>query len=169
MNVAIRHYHPSDYQSCRELWAELTQRHRDIYGDPTIGGEDPGAEFDDHLKKSNLVATWVAVKDGDVIGFCSLLVEGGGGEIDPIIVRTAERSRGIGRRLLDVGIEEAKRRRMRSLSIRPVARNVAAIELYHEVGFRTLGHLDMFMDLTDESTPGKWKPGITIHGRDFEF
>ena len=167
MNVSIRPYVPFDYQACRALWVELTERHREIYDDATIGGDDPGTEFDTHLAKVTLLATWVAVKDGDAIGFCSLLSEGRNGEIDPIVVRSAERSRGVGRELLGVAIEDAKRRGIRHLSIRPVVRNVEAIQLYNDVGFRTLGHLDMFMDLSD--TPGKWKPGVSIHGRDFEY
>ena len=69
--------------------------------------------------------------------------------------------------MLGVAIEDARRRGIRHLSIRPVVRNVEAIQLYNDVGFRTLGHLDMFMDLSD--TPGKWKPGVSIHGRDFEY
>ena len=106
MNVSIRPYVPSDYQACRALWVELTERHREIYDDATIGGDDPGAEFEVHLAKAALLATWVAVKDGGVIGFCSLLSEDGDGEIEPIVVRSAERSRGVGRELLGVAIEE---------------------------------------------------------------
>ncbi len=36
--MTIRLYEPADLADCRSLWAELTQRHRDIYADPTIGG-----------------------------------------------------------------------------------------------------------------------------------
>lgn len=90
MNVSIRPYVPFDYQTCRALWVELTERHREIYDDATIGGDDAGTEFDTHLAKVTLLATWVAVKDGDAIGFCSLLSEGRNGEIDPIVVRSAE-------------------------------------------------------------------------------
>ncbi len=39
----VRAYQREDYEACRELWRELTERHRDIYGDPTIGGAIPGA------------------------------------------------------------------------------------------------------------------------------
>ena len=51
LDVSIRAYEPRDLQACRALHAELVVRHREIYGDPTIGGDDPGAGFDDHLVK----------------------------------------------------------------------------------------------------------------------
>lgn len=44
--ATIRDYRASDVGSARGLRQELTQRHSDIYGDQTIGGEDPGEQFD---------------------------------------------------------------------------------------------------------------------------
>jgi GNAT superfamily N-acetyltransferase len=43
--VVVRDYADGDYRACRSLWAELTEYHRGIYGDPSIGGDDPGAGF----------------------------------------------------------------------------------------------------------------------------
>ena len=57
---------------------------------------------------------------------------------------------------------------MRHLSIRPVARNVEALQLFHEAGFRTLGHVEMFMDLS-ESPERNWKSGVEVHGKDFRY
>ena len=37
--VTLRDYQASDFGVCRSIWAELTQHHRDIYEDPTIGGD----------------------------------------------------------------------------------------------------------------------------------
>ncbi|MEE9223344.1 MAG: hypothetical protein V3U51_01160 [Thermoplasmata archaeon] len=48
-DVTIRQYQQSDLESCRSLWVDLTQRHRDIYESSTIGGDDPGENFDKHL------------------------------------------------------------------------------------------------------------------------
>ena len=45
----IRTYQPRDLEACRSLWTELTQVHRDLYEDPTFGGDDPGLGFDEHL------------------------------------------------------------------------------------------------------------------------
>ena len=168
MRDALRPYQPSDLESCRALWRELTQRHRDIYDDPMIGGSDSGGEFDLHLARPQLAGIWVAEVDAIVVGFCGLLVDGDGGEIDPMVVSSAYRSQGIGRQLLDHMVGEAKRRGVRFLSVRPVARNIEAISFYFEAGFQLLGHVDMFVDLS-EASQRDWKVGITIHGNEFRY
>lgn len=168
MNVSLRPYQPSDLESCRALWRELTQRHRDIYDDPTIGGSDSGGEFDLHLARPQLAGVWVAEVNADIVGLSGLLVEGDGGEIDPMVVSSAYRSQGIGRQLLDHVVEEAKKRGVRFLSVRPVARNIEAISFYFEAGFQVLGYLDMFVDLS-EASERDWKAGITIHGNEFRY
>lgn len=166
MNVSIRPYQPVDLETCRELWRELTQRHRDIYDDQTIGGDDPGPAFDEHLGRKDLVGVWLAERDGEVLGLCGLLVEGDGGEVEPIVVRAAERSKGIGRQLVERAIAEARERGVRFLSVKPVARNIEAIAFFYEAGFGMLGHLDLFMEL---SRPMPRRPGITIHGHEFTY
>jgi GNAT superfamily N-acetyltransferase len=149
VSLSIRPYQPSDLEVCRDLWRELTQRHRDIYEDPTIGGEDPGMAFDAYLENPHLAAVWVVEQEGVVVALSGLLLEGEEGEVEPIVVRSGERSKGIGRQLLEHAIDEAKLRGVRFLSIRPVARNIEAISLFHRAGFHALGHLDLTMDLTD--------------------
>ena len=71
----IRRYEQGDYDACRGLWAELTERHRGIYGDPTA--------------------------------------------------------------------------------------------LFHEFGFRTLGHVDMFMEL--QRRDRAWLDGPDLHGRRYTY
>ncbi|MBI4300887.1 MAG: hypothetical protein HY677_07095, partial [Chloroflexi bacterium] len=41
METTIREYRTADFEACRSLWGELTRHHREIYEDPTIGGDDP--------------------------------------------------------------------------------------------------------------------------------
>ena len=115
MTVTVRSYTGEDYDACRALWVELTQYHREIYGDPSMGGDDPGSEIDTHLEDRKLASTWVAEREGVVLGFCSLLVDGEGGEIDPIVVRANDRSQGIGTALLNTAISEATARGVRFL------------------------------------------------------
>jgi GNAT superfamily N-acetyltransferase len=168
-DVAIRPYAPSDLLACRDLWRELTQRHRDIYDDPTIGGDDPGRHFDEHhLKDERLAGTWVAERGGAVVGLCSLLVSGDEGEVDPVVVQTDVRSQGIGTLLIGRAVEEARERGVRLLSIRPVARNIEAMALYHRLGFRNLGQIDMVMEVSGPSRVA-WQPGVTIHQNDFSY
>lgn len=169
-DLSIRAYLPGDLEVCRGLWRELTQRHRDIYDDQTIGGDNPGTYFDEHVGKATCLETWVAELDGATVAFYSLIGSEAAGEleIDPVVVGTEFRSRGIGRTLLKHAVERCTERGVESVSIRPVARNVEALQLYHEVGFTKLGHIDMFMDLSDRRK-GTWKSGVSIHGRGFEY
>jgi hypothetical protein len=44
-------YAEADYGACRSLWAELTEYHRGIYGDPSIGGDDAGTGLDEYLTR----------------------------------------------------------------------------------------------------------------------
>jgi hypothetical protein len=70
--VIVRDYGEGDYGACRSLWAELTEYHRSIYGDPSIGGDDPGAGFDDYLAESQRTGSWVAESHDRIIGLTGL-------------------------------------------------------------------------------------------------
>ena len=163
--VSIRPYQPPDYDACRQLWVELTERHRLIYDDPTIGGDDPGAAFDAYLATTARVESWVADAADGVVGLTGLFVDGDGGEVEPVVVAARVRSRGIGRQLVARAVEEARARHLENVSIRPVARNVEAMALFHELGFRAVGHVDLFMDLRGRAR----RPGIELHGLPYEY
>ena len=163
----IRAYEDGDYDACRALWVELTERHRLIYDDPTIGAPDPGVAFDDYLANPSRTCTWVATTDDTVIGFTGLFVWGNHAEIEPIVVTEQLRSQGTGRTLLQTAIAEAKARGVEFLSIKPVARNVEAIKLFAATGFEQLGHLDLTMYLGER--PRTWRDGIDVHGRRFRY
>lgn len=45
-----------------------------------------------------------------------------------------------------------------SLSVRPVARNEAAVQFFHALGFGTLGHIEMFQMFSDR----KWRQGSAL-------
>ena len=51
MNITIRKYRDRDLEGCKMLWRQLTQHHRDIYSDQSIGGDDPGIYFERYLQK----------------------------------------------------------------------------------------------------------------------
>ena len=54
--ITIRLYKPGDLETCRELWVELTEWHRQIYDSPGIGGADPGKQFDEHLPLTHILS-----------------------------------------------------------------------------------------------------------------
>jgi GNAT superfamily N-acetyltransferase len=168
VSLTIREYQERDRESCKELWRELTQRHRDIYSDLSIGGDDPGIYFEHYLKKTNLAGLWIAEDNSVVVGMAGLLIDEGEAEIEPVVVRSGFRSQGIGTQLIEKLKTEAKEREVRYLLIRPVARNVEAIACFYRAGFSLLGQIDMFINL-DETTSQEWKDGITIHGQLFRY
>ena len=165
--MEIRPYRPADREACRELWRELTQHHRDIYDDQTIGGADAGVHFDKYLAHPKFAGAWVAEEAGAVVGLTGLLGDEDETEIEPVVVSAARRARGIGRRLIERMLDEARTRGAKSVSIRPVARNALAIRRFHEAGFRTLGHIEMFQKL--DPSPQEWQPGIDLHGHEFRY
>jgi ribosomal protein S18 acetylase RimI-like enzyme len=148
------------------LWVELTQRHREIYDDPSIGGDDPGLYFDEHLARVGPERLWVADRDGEAVGLVGLIVDGQEAEVEPIVVASAHRGEGVGRALLEHMVEEAKKLGVRYLSVKPVARNLEAISFYYDFGFQTLGEIELFMDLGTPA-PGTWKPGPELFGHSF--
>jgi GNAT superfamily N-acetyltransferase len=164
----IRAYESSDLEICRSLWAEMTERHREIYGDPSIGGENPGLEFDDHLSRVGEDSVWVAELGEEVVGLVSLIHDEQQAEVEPLVVASRHRGRGIGRELLAYAIEQAKSLGVLCLSVKPVARNEEAISFFYEAGFKVLGHIQLFMWL-GPSSPGQWKEGPRLLGKSFEY
>lgn len=167
-DLTVRPYRESDYPACRDLWAQLTEHHRRLYEDPTIGGNDPGAGFDDYLAAPERIGTWVAEVDEAVAGMVGLFDNGTSGEVEPVVVTERLRGQAIGGALLAWAIDEAVRRGFEYLAIRPVARNVSAIRRFHDVGFRTLGgRIDLTMDLAERRH--QWVSGEKLHGLDFGY
>jgi N-acetylglutamate synthase-like GNAT family acetyltransferase len=166
--LALRRYQPSDYDACRKLWAELTEHHRQLYDDPNIGGDDPGAAIDAYLKDERLRGPWVAVHEGRVVGLAGLLLEGEQAEIEPVIVTSAHRGQGIGRELVRHLVEQARALETRFLSVRPVFRNARAMSFFAEAGFGLVGQVELFQDLKPEA--GRtWRTDLILHGRPFGY
>jgi GNAT superfamily N-acetyltransferase len=161
----IRSYRPTDLESCRALWRELTDWHRQIYQDPSIGGEHPEKQFDKHLASVGPSQIWVAAEGSLVLGLVGLIVKENEAEVEPIIVRETHRGKGIGSQLLQTATVEAHRRGIRLLTVKPVARNKRTIQFLHKHGFKNVGFIELFMDFSKRS----WKSKIKIFGRDFDF
>ena len=163
--LKIRKYQPADRGACRRLWRELTEWHRQIYQDPSIGGAHPEDLFDKHLEEVGADRLWVAVLGSEVVGLIGLVVKKGEAEIEPLIVSQPYRRRGVGRRLVEAAVAEARRLGVRLISVKPVARNVEAMRFFHRQGFKTLGHVELILDLSGRV----WKKGPELFGYQFYF
>lgn len=163
--VSLREYKDEDLEACQRLWVELTQWHRVIYEDNTIGGDDPGSYFDRHLAKAGKSNVYVAEENGRVVGLTSLILDGVEAEIEPVIVTKSRRGRGIGKRLINEMVAKAKRKGAVYVNVKPVARNIRAIKFFHRQGFNIVGHIHLFIDLEGK----QWKKGLDIHGKNFRY
>jgi ribosomal protein S18 acetylase RimI-like enzyme len=162
---AVRKYQNNDKKYCRSLWRELTEWHREIYQDPSIGGEHPEDHFDEHLSKVGPDNLWVAVHGNEVVGLVGLIVEGHEIEIEPIIVSKNYRGKGIGTKLVEAVISEIPKRGVKFLDVKPVARNIDTIKFFHKLGFKNVGHIQMFIDFSNRT----WKRGLKIHSCEFNY
>jgi ribosomal protein S18 acetylase RimI-like enzyme len=161
----VRKYQNDDKECCRSLWRELTEWHRKIYQDPRIGGEHPEDYFDKHLSKVGSDNLWVAVHGNKAVGFVGLIVEGYEAEMEPIIVSKACRGKGIGTKLVETVVSEARKRGVGYLDVKPVARNVETIKFFQKIGFKNVGHVDLFIDFSNRT----WKRGLKIHDCEFNY
>jgi ribosomal protein S18 acetylase RimI-like enzyme len=171
MEIVIRDYQESDYNACRALFGELAQHDADIYEDPSIAGDDPGRGFDKYLGRGDRCGSWVAESNGQVVGFTGLIDtvgEEGVADIDPVVVSADYRGEGIGSRLVQHAVEEAKKKRFRFLTIRPVVRNERAFDLYVRLGFNIVGSVELCQYLVEPSNR-KWKSGVTILGHKLKY
>jgi N-acetylglutamate synthase-like GNAT family acetyltransferase len=166
--MRIRTYQEDDLDICRSLWAEMVQRHRDIYDDQTIGGDDPGLEFDKHLELVDFDSIWVAEFEGMVIGFTSLIKNGQEAEIEPIVVSHNHRGKGVGGLLIKHAVEEAGKDNILCVYVKPVARNKEALSFFYDCGFKTVGHIQLFKWLGEE-TPDTWYKGLDLFGKTFKY
>ena len=147
------------------MWRELTEWHRKIYQDPNIGGKHPEQQFDEHILKVGSERLWVATYNSKVVGLTGLMVEDEEAEIEPLIVSKNYRDKGIGKKLFEVAISEARRLGVKFITVRPVARNVQAIKFFYSQGFKNLGHIDMILDLSNYT----WKQGPELFECNFKF
>jgi ribosomal protein S18 acetylase RimI-like enzyme len=162
--ATIRRYRPDDLADCRSLWADLTDWHRRLYADPTIGGDDPGAGFDAHLAEVGPERIWVAEQDGRVVGLAGMIVSGRKVELEPLSVRAGCRGLGVGRELAEAVIAAAREEGARQDIVRPTGRNAEAIRVFHTLGFDVISRVELVFDLTDDE---RWREGEAIAGRTF--
>jgi len=165
MSFVVRKYRDADREECRFLWRELTEWHREIYQDSTIGGEHPEDYFDKYLARFGSKHLWVAVDDSKVVGLVGLIVEENEAEIEPLIVSRSYRGKGIGRKLVEQAVSEARQMKVQFLSVRHVARNIQTIRFLYKQGFQNLGHVELFIDFSKYV----WRQEVDLFGCSFKF
>ncbi|HME81597.1 MAG TPA: GNAT family N-acetyltransferase [Candidatus Eremiobacteraceae bacterium] len=83
------------------------------------------------------VVEYVAETGGCVVGSIALRDRGdGSGRISKLFVEQAARGRGIGKTLLRLAVDEAGRRRLRTLDLETRAQFEAAVHLYESTGWK---------------------------------
>ena len=162
--VTVRSYRPSDHSAGRRLWSELTNQHNRMYGEPAT---DAGAGFEEYLTRLDLSGIWVADHaDDGVIGLVGIIMRGRAGVVEPIVVTTSHRHKGVGRKLLRHVAAEAKKRNLSSLTISPASRNVEAIRSLHAAGYDVVSSIELTLDL--DRTPHEWQTeGLELHTLQF--
>lgn len=81
----------------------------------------------------------VAVRDGQVVGWVGLAVQGSDGDVQTIAVSPAAQGLGLGRVLLQALIDEAKNCGVERVLLEVRADNSPALGLYDSLGFCKLG------------------------------
>jgi ribosomal-protein-alanine N-acetyltransferase len=80
----------------------------------------------------------VAEQDGELVGYAGLVVVGRQADVQTLAVAPAGQGRGLGRRLLDALVAEARRRDAGEVLLEVRAENEAALALYDGAGFERI-------------------------------
>ncbi len=133
-DVLYRTFRPGDeaaFLRLNEDWISkyfaLEPGDRQILSDPRTHILSPGGQI------------CIAESDGAVVGCCALVVMSPGVfELAKMTVSEKTRGRGVGRKLLQFAIDEARRMGAHRLYLESNTKAAAAIHLYEQLGFRHL-------------------------------
>ena len=81
----------------------------------------------------------VAEQDGELVGYAGLVVVARQADVQTLAVAPAAQGHGLGRRLLDALVAEARRRDAGEVLLEVRAENEAALALYAGAGFERIG------------------------------
>ncbi len=98
----------------------------------------------------------VVDKDGEIIGYCGLWAVLEEGQITNVAVKGEYRHQGIGRRMLEVLLAEAKQRGITGFTLEVRESNIAAYTLYKSLGFDVAGIRPGFYDKPKENAIIMW-------------
>lgn len=132
--IQIRPFQPGDEQAFRQLneeWIaksfEIEEADRITLGDPVSKILKPGGHI------------FFAIANGEPIGCCALIADGAGVfEVAKMAVTERYQGRGIGRKILEYTIGQARALRAQRLYLDSSSKLPNAIHLYESLGFRHL-------------------------------
>ena len=94
---------------------------------------------------------FVAIDDGIILGFGGIWKAVDDCHITDIVVKKDCRQNGIGSKLLEKLIQEAKLKKVNSLTLEVNSNNSPAQKLYEKYGFKTLGVRKKYYNNTDDA------------------
>jgi putative acetyltransferase len=156
--VSIREFEPGDEAAFRELNEEWIRRYFVIEPKDEAVFADPHGSILDRGGK-----IFLAFQDGRPVGCCALLwMNSGEFEVAKMAVTESYRGNGIGRRILERAISEARASRASRLYLETNRKMQPAIRLYESLGFRHLpperivpsayARADVYMELYFDGT-----------------
>lgn len=91
---------------------------------------------------------WIAWEENEPVGCVALRpLQNSIGEVKRLYIRSAGRGQGVGRKLMERVIAEARIRNYHALYLDTLSRLETALQLYHSLGFKTI---DRYNDNTQE-------------------
>lgn len=133
-NIRIRPFQPGDEKAFRQLNEEWIAKHFSIEEADKLALGDPVGKI---LKPGGHI--FIAVADGEPVGCCALAaMEPGVFELAKMAVTERCQGHGIGRKVLEYTVAQAKALGARRLCLDTNSKLVNAIHLYESVGFRHL-------------------------------
>jgi ribosomal protein S18 acetylase RimI-like enzyme len=147
----IRLATPADTPTLLEMMAEF-------YAESDEPLDRAGSEqaFDRILRDESLGRVWLFEIGGEAAGYVvltmgySMQYSGLDAFVDDLFVRAAYRRHGLGREAMDAVVAECRRRGVQAIHLEVDRRNLAAIELYRQFGFRDYNRQLLTVDLRSE-------------------
>jgi ribosomal protein S18 acetylase RimI-like enzyme len=122
VDILIRRPQPEEHDSVRAVVQTVVdETYRDLWASPPLP-----------VDKENWHSSWIAVRGAEIIG----VVRTSGEWLDDLWVLRESRGYGVGQRLLAQGEAEIIARGYKTLHLRVVQSNAAAIEFYRHHGWR---------------------------------
>ena len=116
------------------------------------------ASYEEELcgKKDSLYA--VAENEvGEIIGLAGIIYIAGEGEIDRVAVNPLYRARGVGSHMIDILLEDAKKRAVSDITLEVREANRSAIVMYKKHGFNVEGKRQGYYSETGENALIMWR------------